>query len=453
MAAFLTDIDSGDEDSSTCAFQNSHVIPNLSPATVALHGWIDPTREVGERGVPLVSPLVQSTTYVQDRVGEHTGHCYSRVSNPTVDDLERVLGALEDAPQAVTFATGLAAETALFLSLLKAGDHAVLGDAIYGGTVRLFQQLLNELGISATFVDSSDPGQVARAITAKTRLVFIETPANPTLKLTDIAAIARLTKVAGIPLVVDNTFQTAVLQRPLDLGADISLYSTTKHIEGHSTALGGAVVSRDEKFLQRLRFIRKSTGAIQTPFNAWLTLRGIQTLPLRLRQHSENALEVAKWLSTHQGVRLVNYPGLESHPQHALAVAQHRNVKGKIGQRDALHGGVVSFEVVGGVEAGRAVLNSVKLCSLVEHIGSVQTLITHPATMTHGDVPREQREAVGITDGLIRLSVGIEPAEEIIADLEQAINRATSGTIAAATASVQHSKASSRGGAACPALV
>lgn len=453
MAAFLTDTDSGDEDSSTCAFQNSHVIPNISPATVALHGWIDPTREVGERGVPLVSPLVQSTTYVQDRVGEHTGHCYSRVSNPTVDDLERVLGALEDAPPAVTFATGLAAETALFLSLLKAGDHAVLGDAIYGGTVRLFQQLLNDLGISATFVDSSDPGQVARAITAKTRLVFIETPANPTLKLTDIAAIARLTRVAGIPLVVDNTFQTAVLQRPLDLGADISLYSTTKHIEGHSTALGGAVVSRDEKFLQRLRFIRKSTGAIQTPFNAWLTLRGIQTLPLRLRQHSENALEVAKWLSTHKGVRLVNYPGLESHPQYALAVAQHRNYKGKVGQPDALHGGVVSFEVVGGVEVGRAVMNSVKLCSLVEHIGSVQTLITHPATMTHGDVPREQREAVGITDGLIRLSVGIEPAEEIIADLEQAINRAASGTIAAVTASVQHSKASSRGGAACPALV
>jgi cystathionine beta-lyase/cystathionine gamma-synthase len=231
----------------------------------------------------------------------------------------------------------------------------------------------------------------------------------------------------------------------LDLGADISLYSTTKHIEGHSTALGGAVVSRDEEFLRRLRFIRKSTGAIQTPFNAWLTLRGIQTLPLRLKQHSENALEVAKWLSQHEGVRLVNYPGLESHPQHALAVTQHRNYRGKVGQSDALHGGVVSFEVVGGVEAGRAVLNNVKLCSLVEHIGSVQTLITHPATMTHGDVPREQREAVGISDGLIRLSVGIEPAEEIIADLKQAI---------AASQNVQvSSRALSQGGAACPALV
>jgi cystathionine beta-lyase/cystathionine gamma-synthase len=354
---------------------------------------------------------VQSTTFLQQEVGVCDGPTYSRVGNPSVDELERVLGGLEDALPSVCFGTGLAAETALFLTLLRAGDHAVVGEAIYGGTVRLFRQVLNELGITCTFVDSTDTAQVAAAITPRTRLVFVETPANPTLTLTDIRAVARLAHAAGAVCVVDNTFLTPVFQRPLDLEADITVYSTTKHIEGHSTSLGGAVTSRDPKFIERLRWIRKCTGNIQAPFNAWLTLQGLKTLPLRLERQSENALEVATWLASHPDVAKVYYPGLPDFPQRELAARQH------LGQ----HGGVVTFEIVGGVPAGRALLNGVRLCRLVEHVGSVETLITHPASMTHADVPREQRERVGLTDGLVRLSVGLEDPADVIADLEQAI--------------------------------
>ncbi len=279
--------------------------------------------------------------------------------------------------------------------------------------------MLSELGITATFVDSSDASAVTRAITTRTKLVFIETPANPTLKLTDIAAIAKVCKAAGVPLAVDNTFLTPVLQKPLDLGADISVYSTTKHIEGHSTALGGAITSRDAKLLERIRWIRKCTGAIQAPFNAWLTTRGLKTLPLRLREQSRNALEVAQWLADNPAVLRVHYPGLPDFPQAELAAKQHVSYKGEV-----LHGGVISFELAGGTQAGIDLLNGVKLCSLVEHVGSVETLITHPASMTHADVPPEHRRAVGIADGLVRLSVGLEDPQEIIADLAEAIARA-----------------------------
>lgn len=387
--------------------------PSLSPthpigiATRAIHGSGAPDTWCAA----LSTPIVQSSTFVNEAVGVNKGHAYSRVSNPTVAALEHQLGALEDAAPAVCFATGLAAETALFLALLKAGDHLVVGATIYGGTTRLIRQLLSELGITATFVDSTNAANIAAALTPATRLVFIETPANPTLELTDIAAVARATKAAGIPLAVDNTFLTAVLQRPLDLGADLCVYSTTKHIEGHSTALGGAVVARDEKLLDRLRFIRKCTGAIQTPFQAWLTSRGLSTLPLRLRQHSASALRVAHYLQQHPAVAKVNYPGLADHPHRRLAERQHLGG----------HGGILSFELKGGAPAGAALMNAVRLCSLVEHLGSVETLITHPATMTHCDVARADREAVGITDGLIRLSVGLEDADDIIADLAQAI--------------------------------
>jgi cystathionine beta-lyase/cystathionine gamma-synthase len=386
-------------------------------ATTCLHGRRRAKRT--DRG-PLVGALVQSTTFVQRHVGDDNGPSYSRVSNPTVDEVEEVLGALEDAPPSVCFGTGLAAETALFLSLLRAGDHAVVGDAIYGGTVRLFRQVLSELGITSTFVDSSDPAAVSRAITGRTKLVFIETPANPTLKLTDIAAIAQVCKRAGVPLAVDNTFLTPVLQRPLDLGADISVYSTTKHIEGHSTALGGAITSRDAKLLERIRWIRKCTGGIIAPFNAWLTVRGLKTLPLRLKEQSRNAQRVAEWLAAHPAVQQVHYPGLRDFPQAALAATQHVSIRG-----ETLHGGVISFELAGGTQAGIDLLNNVKLCSLVEHVGSVETLITHPASMTHADVPPEHRRAVGIADGLVRLSVGLEDPTEVINDLEQAISQST----------------------------
>ncbi len=377
--------------------------------TQALHGGATGDSPWGA----LVTPLVQSTTYVQHEIGGAggTGHAYSRVSNPTVDELERRLGALEDAPPAVCFASGIAAETALFLTLLRAGDHVVLGRSIYGGTVRLVRDVLSGLAIDATFVDASDPDAVRETINARTRLVFIETPANPTLRLVDIRAIASITRDAGVVLGVDNTFLTPVLQRPLDLGADVCVYSTTKLIEGHSTALGGAVTARDPDLLDRLRFIRKSTGAIQSALHAWLTLRGIATLPLRARAQSANAACIARWLAEHPFVRRVHYPGLEDDPRHDLALRQHLGA----------HGNVVAFEVAGGDDAGRRVLESTRLCALVEHVGSVETLITHPASMTHADVPREHRLATGVTDGLIRLSVGLERPEDVIDDLALAI--------------------------------
>ena len=361
----------------------------------------------------LLTPIYQSTTYLQEAVGVHKGFTYSRADNPTVAALERALGALEGTPPAVCFATGMAAISALFLSVLKSGDHAVISDVVYGGTVRLFQQILNGVGVTASFVDTSRPEEVERAITPQTRIVFIETPANPTLKLTDIAAIARVTKRAGIRLAVDNTFLTPVLQRPLELGADISVLSTTKYIEGHNATVGGSIATKDQALIDRLRLVRKTLGCIQSPLESWITLRGLKTLPVRMQRHSENALAVARWLEQHAGVERVYYPGLESFPQKELADRQQ-----------ALPGGMLSFEVRGGTEAGIAVMNSVKLCSLAENLGAVETLVTHPASMTHADVPPETRAAIGISDGLIRLSVGLENPRDLITDLEQAFRAA-----------------------------
>lgn len=369
-----------------------------------------------ERKGPLVAPVVQSTTFHRSSVDEQGGHAYSRVSNPTVDELEQALGNLEDALPAVTFSTGLAAETALFITLLKSGDHAVLAQTIYGGTDRLFRRIFDKFGISATFVDATDLEAAKAAIRPETKLLFIETPANPTLALTDIAEASRIAKEAGIPLIVDNTFLTPVLQRPLDIGADICVYSTTKHIEGHSVALGGAIVARNPELLDELRFVRKSTGTIQTPYNAWLTLRGLATLPLRIEHHSRQAAEIARWLENHALVSKVFYPGLESSEDYELAQEQH----------EGLHGGVLSFELIGGAAAAYRFLSSAKLCSLVEHVGAVHSLLTHPASMTHVDVPPAQRELIGISDGLIRLSVGLESIEDIIADLDSALTHAHS---------------------------
>ncbi len=358
----------------------------------------------------LVAPLVQSTTYVQQTLPAEPGHTYSRCSNPTVDELERVLGELEGAPPAVCFSTGIAAETALILATLQAGDHVVAGAAIYGGTVRLLNDLFSNFGIEVSFVDATDVDAVRQSVQENTRLIFLETPANPTLELTDISAIAEIARHADALLAVDNTFLTAINQKPLELGADISVYSTTKHIEGHSAALGGAIVTRDEALLEKLRWTRKTTGTIQTPFNAWLTRQGIKTMPLRVAQHSQNALELARFLQKHPAVKYVNYPGLEDHSQHELACRQHLSG----------HGGVLSFEFVGGYEAAQQFLPHLKLGRLCEHVGTVETLYTHPASMTHCDVPHDQLIEAGITPGLIRLSVGIEEIEAIIADFENA---------------------------------
>lgn len=379
-------------------------------STTATRGGVVPDPATGA----VLTPIYQSTTYHQQAVGVHKGFTYSRAANPTVSALEAALGALEDTPPAVCFASGMAAISTLFLAILKAGDHVIVSDVVYGGTVRLFQQVLSQFGVSVSFVDTSDQSTVAQAIQPNTRLIFIETPANPTLKLTDIAAIAKVAHASGIKLAVDNTFLTPVLQRPLDLGADITLLSTTKYIEGHNSTIGGSIATRDEALLERLRLIRKTLGCIQSPQESWLTLRGLKTLPLRLQQHCTNAQRIAEWLEQHPKVACVHYPGLASFPQYALAQKQQ-----------ALPGGIIAFELKGGTTAGIRLMNTVRLCLLAENLGAVETLITHPVSMTHGDVPKEIRERTGVTDGLVRLSVGLENPADIIVDLESALARIT----------------------------
>jgi cystathionine beta-lyase/cystathionine gamma-synthase len=361
-------------------------------------------------GEPLVPPIVQSTTFARAGLESAAEHCYSRVSNPTVAALEDALGRLEDAPPAVAFATGLAAETALFQALLEAGDHVVLSRALYGGTTRLVEQVFTRSGIRASFVDTRDLAALERALGPATRLVFLETPANPTLDVTDVARASALARSHGIPTAVDNTFLTGVLQRPLDLGADVSVYSTTKFVDGHSVALGGALVARDEALLERLRFVRKCTGAIQSPFGAWLTLLGLKTLPLRLARQSQSAAEIAARLARHPDVVRVHYPGLAA-PE--LCARQHRGADGA----------VLSFELTGGFTRARALLEHVQLCTLVEHVGSVETLLTHSASMTHAGVAPEEREKAGVSDGLLRLSVGLEDPADVLVDLGGAIER------------------------------
>lgn len=388
--------------------------------TRAIHGG----EEVDPVTGAIIAPLVQATTYVRKEIGG-VGACgtsarysYSRADNPTVAALERALGALEDAPPAVCCSSGLSALTTLLLGTLKAGDEVIHSEVIYGGSFRLLHQILNDFGITARSVDTSNAPSIAAAVNEKTRLILLESPGNPTLKLADIAGAAACAREAGAILAVDNTFLTGVVQRPLDLGADVVIYSTTKHIEGHNAAVGGAIVARDGRLLERLRFVRKTLGTIQSPFAAWLTLRGVKTLPVRIREHSRNAAEVAQWLEGHEAVQVVHYPGLRSFPQWALAQRQH----GDGGNGTALHGGVLAFEVRGSTEDSVRVMNALRRCRLAESLCAVETLVTHPVTMTHGDVPREQRERIGISDGLIRLSVGLENPRDVIADLAQALS-------------------------------
>lgn len=378
-------------------------------------------------GDALVAPIVQSTTFGRDRVGSTAEHQYSRCSNPTVATLENALGQLEQALPATCFASGMAAETALFLSVVRAGDHVVCGRSVYGGTTRLLRQILNDLGIAATFVDATDLEAVRDSIRVGTTLIFIETPSNPTLEITDVAGCARLAREAGALLAVDNTFMTPLLQRPLDHGADITVYSTTKFIEGHSVAMGGSLVTRDATLQERFRFLRKCTGAIQTPFNAWLTMNGLRTLPLRMARQSETAEQVALALVHQPGISRVYYPTLCSGTARQLAERQH----------EGAHGAVVTFEIDGSIDTGRRFVEALRLCTLVEHVGSTQTLMTHPATMTHADVPADQRAAVGISDTLLRLSVGLEPATAILADIQQALRAATTGDLLTAEREVQ----------------
>jgi len=375
-------------------------------------------------GEPLLTPIVQSTTFCRDGLESAARHRYSRESNPTVFALEVALGELEDAPPAIAYGTGLAAEAGLFLALLGAGSHVVCARALYGGTSRLLTKWLPGFGVETTFVDTRDLAAVERALRPKTRLVFLETPANPTLDLTDIGAIAALARRRGIPVAVDNTFLTPLLQQPLELGADISVYSTTKFIDGHSAALGGALVTRDEALAERLRACRTATGGIQKPFDAWLTLQGLKTLAVRLERQCASAELIAERLAAHPRVARVHYPTLGAPAERALAARQHQGA----------HGAVLAFELHGGAASARRVLENVELCRLVEHVGSVETLLTHSATMTHASVAPEVRAAVGVTDGLLRLSVGLEPASVILADILRGVEAASETEVTSCTA-------------------
>jgi cystathionine beta-lyase/cystathionine gamma-synthase len=368
-------------------------------------------------GEPLVPGIVQSTTFCRDGLSSHPAHAYSRQSNPTVAALEEALGELENAPPAVAYSSGLAAENALFQTLLRSGDHVVCSRALYGGTTRILRKVFARFGVEASFVDSTDPAAVERELRPETRLVFLETPSNPTLEITDVAAVAEISHRAGALVAVDNTFLTPLLQQPLELGADFSVSSTTKFLEGHSAALGGAIVARDAERLDELRFVRTCIGSIQTPFNAWLTLQGLKTLAVRLERQCETARELAEWLAGHPSTRRVLYPTLAAPAQRAIAERQHLGA----------HGAVVSFELESGADGARRVLERVRSCRLVEHVGSVDTLLTHSATMTHASVPRDERERVGITDGLLRISVGLEPLGAIAGDLEQAFGPERAG--------------------------
>lgn len=358
----------------------------------------------------ILTPIYQTATYVQEGIGVHKGYTYSRSHNPTVTALEEKLGELDQALPAICFATGMAATSALLIGLLKSGDHIICGDVVYGGTVRLINQVLDKFDLACSYVDTSKPETIEAAITPNTRLIFIETPANPTLKLTDIAAVAQIAKKHQLLLVVDNTFLTSALQKCFDLGADVVLYSTTKYIDGHNATVGGALVTRDKELREKFYFTRNALGSIQSPFDAWLILQGVKTLELRLKQHSKNAQAVAEYLENHPEIAKVTYPGLKSFSQHELAQRQQLDF-----------GGMVTFEVKGGYERAVKFMNSVRLCSLAESLGSIETLITYPVLMTHGPVPEAQRKAVGITDGLIRLSVGLEHVQDIIKDIEQAL--------------------------------
>lgn len=382
-------------------------------STQAIHAGLAPDPTTGA----ILTPIYQTTTFVQEGVGKDKGFTYTRSGNPTVAALERNIAAIERAPAgmevlpACCFSTGMASITGLLLATLEQGARVVVSDVVYGGTVRLLRQVLAGFGVQAVFVDTSDPDEFAAAVTPDTRLVLIESPANPTLKLTDLALAAEIAHRADALLAVDNTFLTAALQSPLALGADAVVYSTTKYVEGHNATVGGAVITTNPGLQEKLRLVQKSVGFAQSPFEAWLTLRGIKTLPLRVAHHSENALTVARALEDHPRVRCVRYPFLESFPQHALARQQQQ-----------AGGGMICFEVEGGVEAGIALLENVRLCSLAENLGAVETLLTHPASMTHATLPADERQRLGISDGLIRLSVGLEHPEDIIADLDAALS-------------------------------
>ncbi len=375
-------------------------------STKAIHAGIEPDPNTGS----LMTPIHLTSTYIHEELGKNKGYVYSRVANPTRTVLEKNIAALENGKEGLAFASGMAAETAIF-QLLKSGDHCIVSQDVYGGTYRLARLVLEDFGLQFEFVDTADIAAVKSALKPNTRMVFIETPTNPTMEITDLRSVAKLARAKKIISVVDNTFATPYLQNPLDFGIDIVVHSATKYLNGHSDMLGGLIVLNDSKLTERLRFIQKSAGGILSPFEAWMCLRGIKTLAVRMARHDANATEVAAFLNTQRKVKKVNYPGLLSHPQHWLAQKQMRGF-----------GGMISFDL-GSLDSAKKFLKSVRLCALAESLGGVESLISHPATMTHASVPPEERQRIGVTDGLVRISVGIEDLEDIIADLKQALSK------------------------------
>ena len=360
----------------------------------------------------IVPPIYQTATYTLPEVGTNKGFDYTRSSNPTRAMLEENLAALEGGRHAVCFASGMSAVDAV-LRKFNPGDHIVSSDDVYGGVSRLFNRILSRYGLEFTYVDSSDPEKVRAAVKGNTKLIWAETPTNPLLKVTDLAAISTIAKEKDVLFGVDSTFATPALLRPFEWGADIVMHSTTKYLSGHNQIIGGAVIVNTDELRDHLRFIQKSVGAVPSPFDCWLTLLGIKTLPIRMERHGENALKVARFLEEHDKVAWVRYPGLASHPQHAVAARQMSG-----------YSGMITFELKGGIPAGKTLLNSCRMIALAESLGAVETMITHPATMTHAEVPVAERHARGLTDGLVRLSVGIEDVADILADLEQALAKA-----------------------------
>lgn len=375
-------------------------------STDAIHAGQEPDPSTGAVTVP----IYHTSTYVQESIGKNKGFEYARTSNPTRLALERNLAVLEKGQMAFAFASGMSAITTT-LFLLKQGDHVIVTDNVYGGTYRLFTQVLGDLGLEFTFVDTSDLDETRNAMKPNTRMLYLETPTNPMLTLTDLRYSAEFCREMNLLMVVDSTFMSPYFQNPLKFGADIVIHSTTKYLNGHSDGVGGAVVVNKEDLGTRIGFLQNTIGAILSPMDSWLVLRGIKTLALRMEKHNQSALQIAEYLSRSRKVRKVYYPGLPEHPQHALAKKQCSGF-----------GGMISFDV-GTVENARAIVENVRIFAFAESLGGVESLIGHPASMTHGSVPKEKRLKLGLTDGLVRLSVGVEDVEDLIGDLSHALDR------------------------------
>ncbi len=378
--------------------------PGARFSTICIHAGQTPDAGTGA----IITPIFQTSTYVQEELGRHKGYEYARTQNPTRAALEANIAAIEGGAGACAYASGMAAIGAI-ASLLRSGDHVVVTDNTYGGTFRLFERVLTKYGLEFSYVDTSQPDLIERAVRPATKMLFVETPTNPVMRLTDLAAAASLAHSHNLRLVVDNTFASPVVQRPIALGADLVMHSTTKYLNGHSDSVGGVVVAARAEDVEHLKFIQNTGGAILSPFDSWLVLRGTKTLTVRMAQHNKNGLALAQFLDGHPKVRRVLYPGLPSHPQFELAKRQMHGF-----------GGMLSFDV-GDFEHARRVCNSVKLMALAESLGGVETLICHPATMTHASVPAERRQAIGLTDSLVRISAGIEDTDDLIEDLDQAL--------------------------------